>query len=131
MMNRNLIDRRPLHSHQVPSAPNSMSLPVDSSPMILRADSEHRISQPGLEQGLHRSGAAGFSGQGGPAGSSSSNQPWGVAIDATGVILVADESNARVRRVSSQPPAEGTVPGGNPEPDDLLTARREPGGDIA
>jgi NHL repeat len=44
-------------------------------------------------------GTCGFSGDGGPATSAALNQPWGVALDASGNIYIADYLNCRVRMV--------------------------------
>ena len=54
------------------------------------------------------SGAAGFSGDGGPAVSAQLNQPMGVAVDAAGNVVLADQGNSRVRVVAA---ATGTFYG--------------------
>lgn len=41
----------------------------------------------------------GFSGDGGPARNAELNEPWGLALDASGNLFIADSGNARVRRV--------------------------------
>lgn len=46
-------------------------------------------------------GIAGFAGDGGAATSAKINQPWGVAVDASGNTYIADYANHRVRKVSS------------------------------
>src|SRR5207253_1800358 len=46
-------------------------------------------------------GVAGFSGDGGPATSASLNTPWGVAVDGSGNLFIADRSNHRIRRVDA------------------------------
>jgi DNA-binding beta-propeller fold protein YncE len=44
-------------------------------------------------------GESGFSGDGGPATGARMNQPYGIVIDPSGNIYVADRLNARVRRI--------------------------------
>lgn len=44
-------------------------------------------------------GTNNFSGDGGPAINAGLNQPWGVSLDATNNILIADTGNNRIRRV--------------------------------
>jgi uncharacterized protein (TIGR03437 family) len=43
---------------------------------------------------------AGFSGDGGPATVATLNGPWGVALDASGNLYIADRNNHRIRKVS-------------------------------
>jgi hypothetical protein len=45
-------------------------------------------------------GTAGFSGDGGPATSAELDVPNGVAVDASGDLLIADPGNQRVRMVA-------------------------------
>ncbi len=52
----------------------------------------------------------GFSGDGGPATGSLLNFPWGVKVDATGTVYVADHSNQRVRMISGSASTLFTVP---------------------
>src|SRR2546427_679482 len=46
-------------------------------------------------------GHAGFSGDGGPATSAQLSVPYGVAVDATGNLFIADQGNFRVRHVAA------------------------------
>src|SRR5207253_5285247 len=45
-------------------------------------------------------GASGFRGDGGPATSALLAFPWGVAVDASGNVFIADTNNARIRKVT-------------------------------
>jgi sugar lactone lactonase YvrE len=45
-------------------------------------------------------GAGGYSGDGGPAVNAQLNSPKGVAVDAAGVLYIADRNNWRIRRVA-------------------------------
>jgi len=46
-------------------------------------------------------GTPGFSGDGGPATGAELNAPYGVAVDASGDLYIADSLNARIRKVSN------------------------------
>jgi uncharacterized protein (TIGR03437 family) len=43
----------------------------------------------------------GFAGDGGPAVQATLNYPWGLAMDATGSLYLSEDSNSRVRKISS------------------------------
>ena len=47
-------------------------------------------------------GQSGFAGDGGPATQAQMNQPYGIAIDRTGNIYIADRLNKRVRRIEGR-----------------------------
>jgi uncharacterized protein (TIGR03437 family) len=47
------------------------------------------------------SGTEGFSGDASPATSASLNYPWGVAVDSSGNLYIADDFNNRIRKVSA------------------------------
>ena len=51
---------------------------------------------------IGRCGHQGFSGDGGPATSAKLNDPIGVTEDTSGNLYIADEQNARIRKVSSR-----------------------------
>ena len=57
-------------------------------------------------------GTQGFSGDGGPATSAQLNNPVGLAVDTSGNLYIADQSNGRVRRVQGR--TITTVAGGGP-----------------
>ena len=46
-------------------------------------------------------GTQGYSGDGGAATSAELNNPWGVAVDASGNLFIADEGNQRIRKVGT------------------------------
>jgi trimeric autotransporter adhesin len=90
-----------------PATSASMSDPqgvaVDSTGNIYIADSgNNRIRKVsgGTITTVAGNGIRGFSGDGGPATVSSLNQPFGVAVDSTGNIYIADWGNNRIRKAS-------------------------------
>jgi uncharacterized protein (TIGR03437 family) len=82
---------------------------VDSAGNVYVADAaENRvriIAPSGSIQTFAGTGTAGFAGDGGPAAAAQLNQPYGLAIDPTGNLYIADLGNARVRKVTS----DGTI----------------------
>jgi RHS repeat-associated protein len=64
------------------------------------------------------SGAAGHSGDGGPATSALLNQPWGLALDGSGNLFIADQGNNRIQEV---PAASGTQFGISMAANDMYT----------
>ena len=77
---------------------------VDGGGNILFSDSDnHRIRRVAAGTGvittLAGTGALRFSGDGGPATSAALAYPSGVAVDGGNVLLIADSSNHRIRRV--------------------------------
>ena len=66
--------------------------------------SNHRIRKVdtfGIITTVAGNGTAGFSGDGGPAISASLNGVFGISLDATGNLYIADSSNQRVRKVDT------------------------------
>ncbi len=79
-----------------------MGVAVDAAGDVLVADLSNRIRKitpDGIITTVAGSGIAGFAGDGGPATNAQLNHPTGVAVDAAGGILIADQHNYRVRRV--------------------------------
>jgi uncharacterized protein (TIGR03437 family) len=78
---------------------------VDRTGNLFIADARNnrvrRVALNGVISTIAGNGTAGFSGDGGPALSAGLNDPWGVAIDLNGNVLIADTSNYRVRKVDS------------------------------
>jgi sugar lactone lactonase YvrE len=89
---------------------------VDASGNVFIADTiNHRIRQveaaTGVITTVAGNGTAGFSGDGGAATSASLNYPYGVAVDASGNVFIADSNNHRIRRVEVATGVISTVAG--------------------
>ncbi|MEP7157113.1 MAG: dockerin type I domain-containing protein [Betaproteobacteria bacterium] len=67
-------------------------------------------------------GTQGFSGDGGPAIDATFNTPRSVTLDATGGLLIADSSNARVRRIDLTTGMISTFAGGGAQSADGILA---------
>ena len=80
-------------------------LAVDPAGNVYIADAfNHRIRRvapDGVITTLAGTGAAGADGDGGPAGDARLRTPLGVALDANGVLYIADTYNHRIRTVST------------------------------
>ncbi len=59
----------------------------------------------GIISTLAGTGIAGSSGDGGPAASAQLNRPHGVAVDAAGIVYIADTANYAIRKVA----LDGTI----------------------
>lgn len=64
-----------------------------------------KVSPAGVITTFAGTGVAGFSGDGGPATSAQLNSPYGLALDGSGDLYIADLGNARVRCVA----VDGTI----------------------
>jgi sugar lactone lactonase YvrE len=84
---------------------------VDMSGNLFIADMFRlrEVGANGLIATLAGNGTDAYSGDGGPAIYASLNDPWGVAVDASGNVFIADSSNARVRKVSAVDPPTLTL----------------------
>ena len=81
-----------------------MSVAVTADGMLYIADTGNqriRVVQGGIITTFGGSGARGFSGDGGLAIAAALNRPVALAIDLTGALLVCDQGNERVRRISA------------------------------
>ena len=85
------------------SAPSGVT--VDASGNILIADHNNnrirRVTPDGVIQTIAGNGTRGPVVDGGPATETSINLPGGVAVDASGNILIADTHNHRIRKVNA------------------------------
>jgi uncharacterized protein (TIGR03437 family) len=64
-----------------------------------------KVTPSGTISTIAGNGTRGLSGDGGPATDGQLNLPWGVAVDVTGTVYVADNQNSRLRKVSP----DGTI----------------------
>jgi hypothetical protein len=81
---------------------NPVGVAVDAAGNVLIADQNNfRIRRvdavTGVITTVAGSGTFGFSGDGGPATAANFSGPFGVAVDAAGNVLIADQNNARIR----------------------------------
>jgi sugar lactone lactonase YvrE len=79
---------------------------VDVSGNIFIADTANCVirevsASNGIISTVAGTGSCGYSGDGGSATSATLNDPYGVAVDSSGSILIADTSNCVIRKVSS------------------------------
>ncbi len=74
-----------------------------------------KIATDGSIQTVAGTGVAGFAGDGGPASAALLDQPYGLALDQTGNLYIADLGNARVRKVGIDGSIQ-TVAGGGALP---------------
>jgi sugar lactone lactonase YvrE len=109
---------------------------VDSSGNVYIADCYNnrirRVDTSGVITTFAGDGTSGYSGDGGPATSAKIYMPWGVAVDNSGNILIADEGNSRIRKVYAQPvpgaPTDVLASGGNSRAIVSFTAPTSQGG---
>jgi RHS repeat-associated protein len=78
---------------------------VDASGNIYIADTTNhcirKVDTSGIITTVAGDGTWGYSGDGGPAAQANLHHPWGVAVDASGNIYIADHDYHRVRKVGS------------------------------
>jgi sugar lactone lactonase YvrE len=89
---------------------------LDNSGNIYISDlSNNRVRKVDVSTGiistLAGNGTAGFSGDGGPATSASLNGPFGVAVDNSGNIYIAETNNHRIRKVTVSTGTISTISG--------------------
>ena len=77
---------------------------VDASGNLFIADTDNhrirRVDPNGIITTVAGNGTGGFSGDGGLAISASLNEPYGVAVDDSGNLFIADLDNYRIRKVT-------------------------------
>jgi uncharacterized protein (TIGR03437 family) len=84
--------------------PAAVALGADSSIYIAESDGNRirKIDPQGNITTVAGTGAAGYGGDLGPATSALLNRPYGVALDSSGNLYIADQLNYRVRKVDSK-----------------------------
>jgi uncharacterized protein (TIGR03437 family) len=86
-----------------------MGIAVDAAGNILVADRDasvvRRIAPTGIIQTVAGNGTTGYTGDGGPATAAQLNGPFGVTVDASGSIYIADTGNLAIRKVAP----DGTI----------------------
>jgi sugar lactone lactonase YvrE len=94
--------------------PNVAGLAVDAAGTLylsqVQPDQIRRVAPDGTITLIAGTGRPGFNGDAGKAAELQLNTPLGVAIDATGALLIADTANNRLRRVGTPrpPPVRGS-----------------------
>ncbi len=77
---------------------------VDAAGNLYIADSENnrirKVTPAGIISTVAGSGQAGFSGDSGTATAAGIGRPWGLALDRSGNLYIADTANARIRKVN-------------------------------
>ena len=81
------------------------SVAFDASGNLYIADSGNevirKVTRSGIITTFAGNGTTGYSGNGGPATSAEFNQPWAIAFDAVGDMLIADKGNSVIREVTT------------------------------
>ncbi len=97
----NIGDGGPATSAQIT---NIQGIALDSAGNLYLTDTDNarvrKVAANGTITTLAGTGVAGFSGDGGPATSAQLNLPYGLAVDSTGAVYVADLGNNRVRKIT-------------------------------
>lgn len=80
-----------------------MGIAVDAAGNVYFSDYLHvrKVDVTGTITSIAGTGLATFSGDGGPASAAAVNYPWGIAVDASNNIYIADQLNCRVRKIDA------------------------------
>jgi hypothetical protein len=95
--------------HGGPATNAELGLPqgvaVDASGNLFIADTYNmrirKVGTDGIITTVAGNGTLGYSGDGGAATNAELEYPWGVAVDASGILFIADSSNNRIREVGT------------------------------
>ncbi len=98
------------------SSPHGVA--VDGLGRVFVADTDNnvirRIEIDGTITTVAGTGVAGYNGDGGPATAAQLQGPYGVAVDAGGLVLIADSLNYRIRRIQDDDTIATVAGTGNP-----------------
>jgi hypothetical protein len=84
------------------NSPTSVAVGADGTLYVADTGNNRiRAVQSGAITTFAGTGTRGYSGDNGPATSASLNHPVALALDSTGAVLVCDQDNGRVRRISA------------------------------
>ena len=84
------------------NAPTSAAVAADGTLYIADTGNQRiRVAQGGTITTFAGNGATGFAGDGGPATAAALNRPAAVVLDSTRALLVCDQGNERIRRISA------------------------------
>ena len=97
---------------------NPFDLTFDAAGNLIFSDTFNHVlrridAHTGVIATIAGTGARGFSGDGGPAAQAQLNEPYGVAVDPSGNVYVADRLNRRVRKVAAITGTISTIAGGD------------------
>jgi trimeric autotransporter adhesin len=99
--------------HTVVSNVNAVSIAVDSANSIYYPNWQNstvqKILSDGTQFAIAGNGTFGFSGDGGPATNAALNFPYGVALDSSGNVYVADYNNYAIRLLTPVASSIGIV----------------------